>query len=103
MERREVKTSWKELLKAFVSSDDQLVKKENKEKSEFDRENSKILAQAERNIESLERMVTPPGDEPKSKKQGRRQTREQTRARAKTPAMQDREQSVREEDKELER
>lgn len=103
MEKREVKTSWKELLRAFFSSDDQLEEKENKEKSEFDKENSKILAQAKRNIASLEQMVTPPSDEPKAKKQGRRQTREQTRARTKTLAMQDKEQTVREEDKELER
>ena len=99
---REVKTSWKDLLRAFVSSDSELEKQEDEEEIKFNRKYSKILSQSRSDISSLEAMLEHP--DVKVRGQGRTTQRSRTRrTRTREPAMENRTQQVQEEDKEIER
>lgn len=101
MERREVKTNWKELLKAFVSSDEKLEQENKEEEIEFNREYSKILSESRSDISSLEAMLEHPDVKVKGK--GRRPRREQTRLTTKERAMDAKGEKAHEEDREIER
>lgn len=98
---REVKTNWKDLIKSFISSDSDLEKQENEEEIEFNKKYSKILAQSESDISSLEAMLEHPDIKVKGK--ARRQGRNQTRIRTNEHAVGTRNQIVNEADKEIER
>ncbi len=98
---REVKTSWRELIKSFISSDSDLEKQENEEEIKFRNKYSKILSQSESDISSLESMLDHPDIKVKGK--GRRQERNQTRVRTKEHTTETRNQIVNETDKEIER
>lgn len=99
---REAKTSWKELIKAFVSSDSQLEEKNNEEIIEFNNKYSKILSESKSDISSLEAMLNHPDVKVMGK--GRRTERKQSRrTRAKEPTIQNRDQRNDELDKEIER
>ncbi len=100
MERRETRTSWKELLKAFISSDTELEKQESEEEIEFNREYSSILSEARKDINSLEAMLEHPDIKLRSKK---RQVRKQDRLRTKGQVIKDSSQKTIEDDKEIER
>lgn len=99
---REAKTSWKELIKAFVSSDSQLEEQNNEEVIEFNNKYSKILSQSKSDISSLEAMLDHP--DVKVRGQGRRTERRQTRrTRTKQPTMENISQRDKDVDKEIER
>lgn len=99
MERRDVKTSWKELLKAFISSDSDLEKQENEEEIKFNNEYSAILSQSNSDISSLEEML----EHPDIKVKGRRkQVRKQSRLKGKQPTIEKTTQRVKE-DREMDR
>ena len=99
---REAKTSWKELIKAFVSSDSQLEEQNSEEIVEFNNKYSKILLQSESDISSLEAMLEHP--DIKVRRQGRRTERRQSRrAETKQPTIENRSQIDKTSDKEIER
>ena len=98
---REVKTSWRELIKSFISSDSDLEKQENEEEIKFRNKYSKILSQSESDISFLESMLNHPDIKVKGK--GRRQGRNQTRVRTNEHVTEARNQIVNETDKEIER
>lgn len=98
---REVKTSWKDLLRAFISSDSELEKQEDEEEIKFNKKYSKILSQSRSDISSLEAMLEHP--DVKVRGQGKRTQRSKTRkTKTRELAMENRTQQV-QEDKEIER
>lgn len=99
---REVKTSWKELIKAFVSSDSRLEEQNSEEIIEFNNKYSKILSQSRSDISSLEAMLDHP--DVKISRQKRRPERKQSkRDRTKEHAIEHRNQGNNVIDKEIER
>ncbi len=80
-----MKTSWKDLLKAFISSDSESGKQESEEEFKFDIENREILARSRKNIENLETMFKRPDLSVKNKgRQVRKQSRLKTKAKEQT-------------------
>lgn len=98
---REPKTNWRELIKAFISSDGELEKQENEEEIEFNRRNIEILSKSRKDISSLEAMLEHPDVKVKGKE--RRSQRNQTRFKTKEAVLENREKTVSKADKELER
>lgn len=73
----EKKTAWKELLKSFFSSDEQLEEEKDREEIEFNREYSDILSKTKSEVSSLEEMLH--HSDIKVTKRPRRTKREQTK------------------------
>lgn len=73
----EKKTAWKELLKSFFSSDEQLEEEKDREEIEFNRKYNDILNKTKSEVSSLEEMLH--HSDIKVTKRPRRTKREQTK------------------------
>ncbi len=94
MEKREVKTSWKELMKAFISSDEKIEEQINEEENEYNEKYSSELEESKRSIDRLEKMLEHPDIKVKSKRKEKTQARINTKGKV----LQGQEKSLEEED-----
>ena len=101
MEKREVKTSWKDLIRAFISSDDELEKQDSEEESKNKKKYSKELSQLQSNIGSLEEMLDHPDVKVRGKE--RRKSRSQSRIETKENVTYNREESEDRDEQDIER
>lgn len=93
----EKKTAWKELLRSFFSSDEQLEEEKDREEIEFNREYSDILKQTESEVSLLEEMLH--HKDIKVSRRPRRTKREQTRLQERETVFKGREQEIDEQER----